>query len=133
MALLKCKICGEEFEVSGNISSVNCGKCGAKQTVINNHGGAVGSVNYSNTAEKRYDVFLSCREYDENGDKTVDSIIARNIFNSLTEKGLTVYFSGDDIKEEKEKENTDSVYRILNSSKVMLLLCTKKEYFYEQR
>ena len=41
--------------------------------------------------EAPYDVFICYKETDENGDRTEDSVIAHDIYDSLTDKGLKVF------------------------------------------
>ena len=42
--------------------------------------------------EEDYDVFISYKATDENGEKTEDSIIARNIYDRLTSQNYKVFF-----------------------------------------
>lgn len=43
--------------------------------------------------EEPYDIFICYKETDENGDRTVDSVMAQDVYNALTEKGYRVFFS----------------------------------------
>ena len=43
--------------------------------------------------EKPFDIFISYKETDENGNRTKDSIAAQNLYEKLTELGYKVFFS----------------------------------------
>ena len=43
--------------------------------------------------EKDYDVFISYKATDADGDKTEDSVIARQIYDEITKKGYRVFFA----------------------------------------
>ena len=43
--------------------------------------------------EEPYDIFISYKETDENGSRTLDSVIAQDIYTELTDKGYRVFFS----------------------------------------
>ena len=42
--------------------------------------------------ENLYDVFICYKETTEDGDRTEDSVLAQDIYDTLTEKGLRVFF-----------------------------------------
>ena len=43
--------------------------------------------------ERPYDIFICYKETDEKGERTVDSVIAQDVYDALTEKGYRVFFS----------------------------------------
>ena len=43
--------------------------------------------------EEPYDIFICYKETDDNGDRTVDSTIAQDVYDALTQKGYRVFFS----------------------------------------
>ena len=45
------------------------------------------------SSEKPYDIFICDKETDTNGDRTVDSLLAQDIYDALTSKGYRVFFS----------------------------------------
>ena len=79
--------------------------------------------------EKPYDVFICYKEKDENGSRTPDSVIAQDIYDVLTEKGLKVFFSRISLEDKLGTAYEPYIFAALNSSKVMLAVGTKFEYF----
>ncbi len=79
-------------------------------------------------SEKPFDIFISYKESDENGERTEDSLIAHQLYNQLTNKGYKVFFSRMTLKEVIGEEFEPYIYSALNSSKLMLLVTTKVEY-----
>ena len=45
------------------------------------------------SSEKPYDVFICYKETDAHGDRTVDSLVAQDIYDALTAKGYRTFFS----------------------------------------
>ena len=43
--------------------------------------------------EAPYDIFICYKETDENGARTVDSVLAQEVYDALTEKGYRVFFA----------------------------------------
>ena len=43
--------------------------------------------------EPPYDIFICYKETDESGERTVDSVLAQDVYDALTEKGYRVFFS----------------------------------------
>ena len=43
--------------------------------------------------EEPYDVFICYKETDEDGGRTIDSVLAQDIYDELTEKGYKVFFA----------------------------------------
>ncbi len=43
--------------------------------------------------EDKFDIFICYKETDEKGNRTIDSVIAQDIYNELTDKGYKVFFS----------------------------------------
>ena len=79
--------------------------------------------------EEPYDVFICYKETDENGDRTEDSVIAQDIYDTLTEKGLKAFFARISLEDKLGKEYEPYIYAALHSSKVMLAIGTKFEYY----
>lgn len=72
--------------------------------------------------EEPYDIFICCKETSDNGERTPDSVLAREIYESLTEKGYRVFFSGITLADKPEMQYEPYIFAALNSSKVMLVL-----------
>lgn len=79
--------------------------------------------------EDPYDVFICYKESDEKKERTVDSVLAEEIYDALTDKGFRVFFSRISLEDKIGKEYEPYIFAALNSSKVMLVIGTKKEYF----
>ena len=79
--------------------------------------------------EQPYDVFICYKETDENGERTPDSVMAQEVYNALTEKGLRVFFSRITLEDKLGTEYEPYIFAALNSAKVMLVFGTDYEYF----
>ena len=79
--------------------------------------------------EKPYDVFICYKESDDNGNRTVDSTLAQDIYYGLTESGYRVFFSRITLEDKLGQEYEPYIFAALNSAKVMVVVGTKPEYF----
>ena len=79
--------------------------------------------------EEPYDVFISYKETDEHGDRTLDSVIAQDIYTELTEKGYRVFFSRISLEDKLGTEYEPYIFAALNSAKLMLVVGTDYENF----
>lgn len=79
--------------------------------------------------EEPYDVFICYKESDENGERTNDSVIAQDIYDKLVEKGYKVFFSRITLEDKLGSEYEPCIYSALMTSKIMLVVGTKEEYF----
>ena len=79
--------------------------------------------------EDPYDVFICYKETDENGKRTQDSVIANDIYYQLTQQGFKVFYAAITLEDKLGTEYEPYIFSALNSSKVMLALGTKPEYF----
>ena len=78
--------------------------------------------------EKPFDVFICYKESDADK-RTVDSVIANDIYYQLTQAGFRVFYAAITLEDKLGKEYEPYIFAALNSSKVMLVLGTKPEYF----
>ena len=78
--------------------------------------------------EKPYDIFICYKETDENGNRTEDSVLAYDIFNTLTKEGFRVFFARITLKELPGIKYEPYIYSALITSKVMIVVGTKPEY-----
>ena len=81
-------------------------------------------------SEKPYDIFICYKESDENGNRTVDSVLAYDIYEALTAKGYKVFFSRVTLEDKLGRQYEPYIFAALNSAKVMLSIGTKYEYFH---
>ena len=80
--------------------------------------------------EKPYDVFICYKETDDVGSRTVDSVLAQDIYDALTAKGLRVFFSRISLEDKLGQMYEPYIFAALNSAKVMLCVGTKYEHFH---
>ena len=79
--------------------------------------------------EEPYDVFISYKETDENGDRTLDSVIAQDVYKELTNEGYRVFFSRISLEDKLGTEYEPYIFAALNSAKVMVVVGTDYENF----
>jgi len=79
--------------------------------------------------EEPYDIFICYKETDEKGGRTLDSVLAQDIYNELTEKGYRVFFSRITLEDKLGQEYEPYIFAALNSSKIMLAVGTDYEYY----
>ena len=79
--------------------------------------------------EKPYDAFICYKETDEEGNRTEDSVIAQDIYETLTGKGLKVFFSRITLEDKLGQQYEPYIYSALHSAKVMIAIGTKFEYY----
>lgn len=79
--------------------------------------------------EKPFDVFICYKETDENGRRTMDSVLANDLYHQLTQEGFKVFFSRITLEDKLGTEYEPYIFAALNSAKVMVVLGTKPEYF----
>ena len=75
-----------------------------------------------------FDVFISYKETDEFGDRTKDSILAQEIYETLTKEGLKVFLSRITLSSVAGSEYEPYIYSALYTSKLMILVTTSEEY-----
>ena len=79
--------------------------------------------------EEPYDIFICYKETAENGDRTIDSVIAQDVYDALTEKGYRVFFSRISLEDKLGVEYEPYIFAALNSAKIMLAFGTDYEYY----
>lgn len=79
--------------------------------------------------EKPFDVFICYKETDESGKRTVDSVLANDIYYQLTQDGYKVFYAAITLEDKLGQEYEPYIFSALNSAKVMLVIGTKPEYF----
>lgn len=79
--------------------------------------------------EEPYDVFICYKETDETGKRTQDSVIANDIYYQLTQEGFKVFYAAITLEDKLGSAYEPCIFAALNSSKVMLAIGTKPEYF----
>ncbi|MBQ7306926.1 MAG: TIR domain-containing protein [Clostridia bacterium] len=85
-------------------------------------------TNIKDTTEP-FDVFICFKNSDENGNHTKDRELAMDIYNEFSDT-YNIFFSEKTLKDIKSnyREYEPNIYYGLYTAKVMLLICSKKEY-----
>ena len=78
--------------------------------------------------EEDYDVFISYKATDPNGDRTEDSIIARNIYDQLTKYGYKVFLAEKTLESRLGSDYEPIIFKAIHTSEIFILVGTKKEY-----
>ena len=81
------------------------------------------------SSEKPYDIFICYKETDEKGDRTLDSVLAQDLYAALTDKGYRVFFSRITLQGKLGEAYEPYIFAALNSAKVMLAVGTCYEYY----
>ena len=87
-----------------------------------------GIIEVSNK-EEPYDIFICYKETAEDGQRTVDSVMAQDIYDALTEKGYRTFFARITLEDKLGQEYEPYIFAALNSAKVMLAIGTDYEHF----
>ena len=81
------------------------------------------------STEKPYDIFICYKETAPNGDRTLDSVLAQDLYSALTDKGYRVFFSRITLQGKLGEAFEPYIFAALNSAKVMLAVGTSYEYY----
>ena len=79
--------------------------------------------------EDPFDVFICYKETDNQGRRTPDSVLATELYHELSKEGFKVFFSRITLEDKLGTAYEPYIFAALNSSKVMVVLGTKPEYF----
>ena len=80
-------------------------------------------------SEAPYDVFICYKETDDNGERTEDSVLAQDIYDALSGKGLKVFFARISLEDKLGRQYEPYIYAALSSAKVMVAVGTRFEYY----
>ena len=79
--------------------------------------------------EEPFDVFISYKETDASGRRTLDSVLAQDIYYQLTKEGYKVFFSRITLESKLGTAYEPYIFAALNTAKVMIVVGTRQEYF----
>ena len=79
--------------------------------------------------EAPYDIFICYKETAEDGQRTIDSVLAQDVYDALTARGYRVFFSRISLEDKLGTEYEPYIFAALNSAKVMLAFGTNYEYY----
>ena len=77
--------------------------------------------------EQEYDVFISYKATDVNGDKTEDAVLAREIYDELSAKNYRVFFAEKSLEDRVGSEYEPIIFKALHTSKIFILVGCSKE------
>lgn len=81
------------------------------------------------SSEAPYDIFICYKETDPSGNRTVDSVLAQDIYDTLTDKGYRVFFSRISLEDKLGQAYEPYIFAALNSAKIMLAVGTSFENY----
>lgn len=79
--------------------------------------------------EEPFDIFICYKDRDSNGKRTPDSVLAQDLYYSLTNAGFKVFLSRITLEDKLGTAYEPYIFAALNSSRVMVVIGTKPEYF----
>ena len=79
--------------------------------------------------EAPYEVFVCYKESTDGGSRTPDSVLAQEIHQHLTEKGIRVFYARISLEEHVGQKYEPYIYGALTSARVMVVVGTKAEHF----
>ena len=79
--------------------------------------------------EQPYDIFICYKETAANGGRTLDSVLAQDVYDALVSKGYRVFFSRITLEDKLGTEYEPYIFAALNSARIMLAFGTDPEYF----
>lgn len=81
----------------------------------------------SQSAEK-YDIFICYKESDAQGNRTIDSVIAQEMFDKLEKESYHVFFARQSLRNVAGSSYEPYIYSALQSAKVMIVVGSSPEY-----
>ena len=79
--------------------------------------------------EEPFDVFICYKETAEDGQRTIDSVLAQDVYDALTARGYRVFFSRISLEDKLGTEYEPYIFAALNSARVMLAFGTTYDYY----
>ena len=78
--------------------------------------------------EPPYDIFICYKETDQDLQRTLDSVLAQEIYQELIKNNYKVFFSRKTLEYKLGIEYEPIIFSALSSAKIMLVVCTNPEY-----
>ncbi len=75
------------------------------------------------------DIFICYKETDPQGKRTLDSLLAQDLYDALTREGYRVFFSRISLEDKLGTEYEPYIFAALNSARVMLAVGTRPEHY----
>ena len=80
--------------------------------------------------ESPYDIFICYKETGADGGRTVDSVMAQEMYDALTEKGYKVFFSRITLEDKIGQQYEPYIFAALNSARIMLAVGTEYDHYH---
>lgn len=77
--------------------------------------------------ESPYDIFISYKQSDSEGKRTVDSVLANDLYHQLTQEGYRVFFAEISLENKIGKDFEPYIFAALSSAKIMLVVGTNRD------
>ncbi|MBR3347619.1 MAG: hypothetical protein IKG37_11110 [Solobacterium sp.] len=74
-------------------------------------------INAVSVKEEPYDIFICYKETDDHGNRSLDSVIAQDVYESLIEKGYRVFFSRISLEDKLGTEYEPYIFGALNTAR----------------
>lgn len=92
------------------------------------HAARPDEVLFMNNQNTKYDIFISFKHTDNNENETEDYRMAKSLYDELTRKGYSVFFSSASLERMGSSRYKADIDNALDSSKAMIVVLTKAEY-----
>lgn len=79
--------------------------------------------------EEPFDVFICYKETDDQGRRTMDSVLAMELYKELTRDGVKTFFSRITLQDKLGVAYEPYIFAALHSAKVMVVIGTRAEHF----
>lgn len=79
--------------------------------------------------EEPFDIFICYKESDEQGRRTLDSVLAMDLYEKLTDEGYKVFYARVTLDDKFGEAYEPYIYAALQSSQIMIVIGTKPEHF----
>ncbi len=77
--------------------------------------------------EDPFDIFICYKETDSHGKRTIDSVLAQDLYYQLTQEGYKVFFSRITLEDKLGTAYEPYIFAALNTAKIMVVIGTSKE------
>ena len=122
----------EAIEADENYQAAVENSVGAKRAFYQQEAAKIAELQKSILSVSRtvepFDVFISYKETDNDNRRTDDSVIANDIYYTLTREGLRVFYAPITLENVLGRQYEPYIFAALNSSKVMVLVGSNIEY-----
>lgn len=83
----------------------------------------------TSSSEQPYDIFICYKETNADNQRTLDSVLAQDLYETLTGKGYRVFFARITLEDKLGQAYEPCIFAALNSARVMLAIGTDYEHY----